>query len=239
MLKLELVSHCYRYASLLKYQLSSLVLQPPDRMSVVATVFYSGEDQETSRVLSWFLKQEVPNVTWNWRELPVPQLCRRGLGRNIAALETQADWVWFADADHWFSGACWEALSCQTLGEGPLVYPRYVQTHLNHELGDACIERAKRVDGLVQADPSEFVPERMRRAIGGIQIADGNWCRERGYLKDSKKVQSPVAKRVWLRTHEDVWFRKEWGTAGKALDIPGVYRIRHSQAGRFQPGLAL
>lgn len=239
MLKLELVTHCYRYASLLRYQLSSLVLHPPSNLEVLVTVFYAAEDAETCRVLEWFGATAVPNVTWSWRSLPVNSLCRRGLGRNIAALGTLADWVWFTDADHWFEDECWRAIAGMDAADSPIVYPRVVHVHKTHELGDACIARSRVAGGLVIADPSEFAPERLRRAIGGVQIAKGDWCRERGYLRNSKKVQCPVESGIWLRTHEDVWFRKDWGTAGRAVDIPGVYRIRHSQAGRFQPGLVL
>ncbi|MCA9201579.1 MAG: hypothetical protein KDA59_00945, partial [Planctomycetales bacterium] len=43
-LKLEVVSHCWKYAHFLAYQLSSLVLYPPKDLSVRMTVFYCEDD---------------------------------------------------------------------------------------------------------------------------------------------------------------------------------------------------
>jgi hypothetical protein len=94
-------------------------------------------------------------------------------------------------------------------------------------------------NGLVQADKSEFEPNSMNRAIGGIQIASGEVCRDRGYLKSHEKAQQPKTPAKWDQTRDDVWFRLDLGTRGRGLNIPGVYRIRHSQAGRFNPELLL
>jgi len=94
-MKIEIVTHCYRYATLLRHQLSSLVLgPPPPGVQVTATVCHTPEDEETTRALAWFGRQESPGVTWNWLPLPTAELCRRSIGRNRAALATQADWVW-------------------------------------------------------------------------------------------------------------------------------------------------
>ena len=49
---LEIVSHCWRYASLLQYQLSSLILHPP-KSAIEMTVFTAPEDQRTIRCVKW------------------------------------------------------------------------------------------------------------------------------------------------------------------------------------------
>lgn len=237
-MKIEIVTHCYRYATLLRHQLSSLVLHPPpEGVSLTATICHTPEDEETAKALAWFGTLSVPGVTWNWLPLPQAELCRRSIGRNRAALVTQADWVWFCDADYWFTTACWEAFRQLHDVTEPLVFPRVVNGHCSHELGDERIRQAREADGLVSVAVSEFEPERMRRAIGGIQIVRGDYCREHGYLKDSRRAQQPRAE--WKRAHEDVWFRRKVGSAGRAVDIPAVYRIRHGQAGRMVPDLIL
>ena len=92
-LKIEIVSHCWNYSHMLVRQLSSLVLFPPTRAAVTMTVFYSEEDKDTVRLLETFAGREVAGVTWNWNALPKEQLFRRSIGRNMAAQQTEADWV--------------------------------------------------------------------------------------------------------------------------------------------------
>jgi len=50
---------------------------------------------------------EVPNVTWNWMPFEKESLFRRGIGRNQAALNTNAHWVWFTDCDLMFRKGVW------------------------------------------------------------------------------------------------------------------------------------
>ena len=84
-LKVEIVSHCWQYAHLLAYQLSSLVHHTPTKLEVTMTVFYCEEDAETVELLEYFGGIDVPGVTWNWRALSRQRLFRRSIGRNIAA----------------------------------------------------------------------------------------------------------------------------------------------------------
>lgn len=239
-MKIELVTHCYQYASLLKYQLSSLVLNPPPAdIGLKVTVFYTEDDTETSNVLRSFLQFQIPNLEWNWRSQPPLELCRRSIGRNLAALASDADWIWFTDADYWFGSECWASFRKLGTHESCLIYPRYVSHHRTHAMGDVAIHAAHSREGLIGADPAEFEPKKMRKAIGGIQIAKGEVCREKGYLKNGRKAQTPVRELLFERNKADVWFRRDLGTGGAAADIDEVYRIRHSQAGRYTPGLKL
>jgi len=67
---------------------------------------------------------EVPNVTWNWMPFEKESLFRRGIGRNQAALNTNAHWVWFTDCDLMFRKGCLDALAEQLQGRrDALVYP--------------------------------------------------------------------------------------------------------------------
>ncbi len=98
-LTIEIVSHCWNYSHLLAYNLSSLVNHPPRDVDVTITVFYSPEDQDTIDMLEYFSDFEISGVEWNWQQLSTEQLLRRAIGRNKAALETKADWIWFIDCD--------------------------------------------------------------------------------------------------------------------------------------------
>ena len=237
---LEIVTHCFQYHTLLRYQLSSLVVWPPAGMHVTMTVLYTEDDKPTKAVLDWFGKQSVPGVTWQWIAQPVLELCHRSIGRNLAALRTTADWVWFCDADYWFDQQCWQSLGTQGLpADKKLVFPFPILMHRNHAMGDRCIEKARQVEGLVTADKADFAPCKIGRAIGGMQIARGDVCRELGYLRHSRRAQSPQVQPRFFKTVEDKWFRHKLGTSGTRVRIPGIYRIRHSQAGYETPGVTL
>ncbi|MFP4540628.1 MAG: glycosyltransferase family A protein, partial [Opitutales bacterium] len=105
-LHLEIVSHCWQYAHLQRYQLSSLVRFPPRDIEVTMTVYHSRQDEDTVRLLEEFGQRAVPGVSWNWRDLPPPSLFRRAIGRNEAARRTEADWIWFTDCDLLFRENC-------------------------------------------------------------------------------------------------------------------------------------
>jgi len=236
---LEIVTHCYRYTTLLRHQLSSLIIWPPLDLHIKATVFYTAEDERTKQALERFRGYQVPNITWNWQDQEPGLLCHRSIGRNQAALASEADWVWFTDADYWFTHECWSAFAQLGPVDGPLIYPRRVHVHRRHSFGDALIENSRKSPGLVFAEFRKFRAERLSRAIGGVQIVKGDVCRSRGYLKDNSRAQRRLETAKWARCREDVWFRRSLGTKGQGVDLPGVYRIRHSEVGRVTEGLQL
>lgn len=240
---LEIVTHCYRYSTLLKFQLSSLAISPPQALKIVMTVFYSREDEKTVQVLNEFAAINLPNVRWNWQPLPTTVLCRRSIGRNLAALKTRADWVWFTDADYLFFDECWIEFENATAVESDLVYPGNIWIHKTHDLGDKCISRAMKEVVPVRVDSSEFRKTRISRAIGGVQIVRGEWCRLNGYLPNDPDAQRPAEVPGFTRCFQDAVFRKHYGKTSSRpackIDLPGVYRIRHSRAGRQIPGLEI
>jgi hypothetical protein len=65
--------------------------------------------------------------------------------------------------------------------------------------------------------------QKFNRAIGGVQIARGDIVRRIGYVPERANRTSER----WVNSVEDVTFRKLIGTKGAAVDLPGVYRIRH------------
>ncbi len=230
-MKLEIVSHCWRYSRLLTYQLSSLVRYPLGDLEVVVTVFLTEEDEATCRVVRHFLNTPLPRqLTLQPWELPKGKLLRRAVGRNLAALATDADWVWFADCDYVFGeGALAGLPSAVRHVDGPLAYPRFVLASRNPKLGDRSIERASGPPRELHVDPQEFSRRRLRRAIGGVQITRGDVVRHTGYCKESR-VHRRTVKR-WHRCHEDVLFRRILRTKGRPINLPNIYHIRHSRRG--------
>src|SRR5690554_2629039 len=158
-LSLEIVSHCWRYAHMLVYQLSSLALFPPRDLSVTMTVYYCEEDQVTVDLLNFFATQQVPGVHWNWQALPRQALFRRAIGRNHAALTTSADWVWFTDCDVLFRENCLDELAHALQGRrDALVFP--AREHCTGLLpADAAILRPTMTPpGVLDVDPALFSP---------------------------------------------------------------------------------
>ena len=125
-LRLQIVSHCWRYGHFLTYQLSSLVRNRSVRLDLTVTVYHCPEDEATREVLRFFGGMGVPGITWDWRPLPKERLFRRGIGRNLAAKSSTADWVWFTDADVVFSDGCLDALAELLQGrDDALVFPAF------------------------------------------------------------------------------------------------------------------
>jgi len=237
---LEIVTHCWQYPRLLTYHLSSLVLNPPRNVNVTMTVFLTAEDTSTAEVLRFFARLEKPaNVQLRAWQLPREKLVRRCIGRNLAALATEADWVWFADCDYVFGEGALDAIPQRVAGvDGSLVFPRKVLIHREHRLGDRAIERVTGGPRIVWIDPNEFAPMRQRYAIGGIQIARGEVVRRLGYHKDSAWHRRPADH--WQDTRLDAAFRRILGSPlGTPIDLPNVYRIRHSVRGQDETGVRL
>ena len=230
-LKLEIVSHCWQYAHLQDYQLSSFVLNPPQDCDLTVTVFYSREDQRTVDLLDYFGNQQVANITWNWQPLPKEQLFRRGIGRNLAAKATQADWIWFTDCDQLFHAGCLDAVNRELQGrQDLLVFPTQVAcTRLLED--DSDVLTATSEPAIVDIDPGDFEPLTHSRAIGALQILHGDVARQFGYCDCIKFYQQPVER--WNKCYEDRALRWLLGTQGVPIDVPGLYRIEHITKGRY------
>lgn len=253
---LDVVSHCWRYPRILAYCLSSFLDHPPTdpAFHVNLKIFFtdSGDDQ-TGKLLEYFARLDWPaNVRLIPWHLPRPRLMRRAIGRNMAALQTQAAWAWFADCDHLVGPNCLDSFP-QALAavpaEIPLAFPRTIQQSRSHQFGDRDIfavtlhetdsrEIGERLTVAVPPiNPAHFKPKSMNRAIGGIQIVRGDFARARGYLPRHRRYQKPIAE--WARTKEDAIFRACCKTKGHPLDIPNIFRLRHSKRGRFHVGIQL
>ncbi|MEE4302553.1 MAG: glycosyltransferase family A protein [Wenzhouxiangella sp.] len=231
-LHIEIVSHCWRYAHLMAYQLSSLVNHPPRDVTVTMTVFHDPQDADTVRLLECFGAMDVPNVTWNWQQRDRTQLFRRSIGRNEAALASRADWIWFTDCDVVFHAGCLDGLGEALQGSREaLVYPDHEFCSPVYEPGDPVLEAA-REPRVVEIQTEDFVRQERTRATGPLQITHGDVARACGYCKDIPVYQQPTDR--WAKAQEDRAFRWLLGTSGAPVAIPAVYRIRHQAKGRYR-----
>ena len=233
MLDLEIVSHCWQYAHLLDYQLSSLVNFPPTRARVRMTVFYALEDTRTRAMLDFFGAIAAPGVEWNWQALPPPELFRRSIGRNRIARSTTADWVWFTDCDIVLHRDCIDTLSQQLQGRQALLcYPKFERITPMLAEDDPVLAAERDRPRVADIDTSRFeLAANPPKAKGAYHIVHGDAARACGYCAQVPLYQRPATR--WAKTYEDSAFRWLLGTDGVGLEVPGVHRIRHVHKGRY------
>ncbi|RUR28667.1 glycosyltransferase family 2 protein [Vreelandella andesensis] len=231
-LTLEVVSHCWNYSHFLVYQLSSLVLFPPKQLDVTMTIFYSPEDTKTVELLTFFEKQQVPGVTWNWQPILKRELFRRSIGRNRAALATKADWVWFTDCDLMFRENCLDSLAeCLQGRRDVLLFPVEERTTGLLAEDNPMLSAVNSGLQILDIDVSSFTTRKITKATGPLQIAHGDVCRAVGYCQHINLYQQPVEN--FAKCHEDRAFRWLLRSQGEPVAVPGVYRIRHIAKGRY------
>ena len=231
-LKLEIVSHCWQYAHLSVYQLSSLVNHPPQKLDLTYTLFYSPEDKATETLVKSFASRDIPNVRWQWKTMSSGELFRRAIGRNQACLNTAADWVWFADCDLIFHEGCLDSLADSLRSvKTRLAYPASEQiTDLlpaDHPMVNLATDEPKVVD----IDPTMFRHSKIDKAKGAFQVVHGDVARHCGYCKDLSFYQKPTDR--WRKTYEDTAFRRLICDEGMAVPVSGLHRIRHQVKGRY------
>ncbi len=228
-MRLEIVTHCWRYSSVLAYQLASIVRHAPQRVDLSVRVFFTPEDSPTLDVLNQYKSHGFlyPEAT------PRSRLLRRAFGRQSAALETTADVVWFTDADICFGAGALDSLADVDFSEAPMWRPASILQTNTRQIGDAyaaksatCMERI--------VHPRDCYPDKIRRASGAYQIVPGDVCRKHGYITDREVDKQPVVGYEFIGSRSDVRFRNQiakiYGThaAGKTIEIPNLIRIRQS-----------
>ncbi|WP_371196144.1 glycosyltransferase family 2 protein [Glaciecola sp. SC05] len=230
-LTLEIVSHCWQYSHMLVYQLSSFVNYPPKDLSLTVTVFYSPEDVGTQKTLDMFGKLQVENVIWNWQPMEKPKLVRRAIGRNMSALATKADWIWFTDCDIIFHENCLDSLASQLQGKTDTLYfPKEIQVTDILEENDPLLQ-AKEEPQVIDVDTNSFQSYARQKAIGPYQIVHGDVARAIGYCDEVRIFQTESDR--WRKTYEDTAFRWLVGSDGVPIAVDGVFQIRHIQKGRY------
>lgn len=239
---IEIVTHCYNskevpiYSSLLQLQLGSLITYPPS-IDVTVSICYTSEDKSTSGVVDWFdgAIKLYPKMHLKRFVLEKKNLFRRAIGRNMASKESEADVIWHTDCDYLFNSTLTLQLAhiyCMESDKN-IVYPEVVNTNISHSFGDNYVGMLKgdKDFRVIQVDPNHFYPKNYRKAIGGIQIVKGDYCREHGYLDETKWTRPVDASKGFRSCKGDPPFRRAAG-GSEGVDIPGVFRIRHSFCGR-------
>lgn len=235
-LQLQIVSHCWQYAHMLNFQLSSLVKFPPTKLKLTYTLYHSADDVELKKLIERYDTIDVPNVTWQWMEVPNSHLFRRAIGRNQTALNTKADWVWFSDCDLIFHEHCLDSLATAlTNRQARMVFPK--QEFITDLLEASHPMLNQNNAATVDIDPSLFQTNDIHKAKGAFQIVHGDVLRTCGYCRDVGLYQRPMQN--WSKTYEDSMFRRLINTEGHAIDIQGLYRIRHIEKGRYVKGSQL
>jgi hypothetical protein len=230
--QLEIVSHCWGYSNMLTYQLSSFVNYPPTKCAITVTVFYAKEDRKSQAVLDFFDNKKIPNVTWNFQALTKSKLFRRGIGRNLAALNSTADWLWFTDCDIIFHENCLDSLADQLQHkQDSLYYPRQERTTEMLAQDDPML-RQNSEPQLVDIDTEGFSLHSRDKAKGAFQIVHGDVARAVGYCDGLAIYQTQSLH--WCKCYEDRAFRWLLETQGTPIDVDGVFQIRHVHKGRYK-----
>jgi hypothetical protein len=232
---LEIVSHCWDYANMLTYQLSSFVNYPPTKLNLTVTVFYAEEDTKTKAALDFFSQITMPNITWNFHPLTKGKLFRRGIGRNMAARSTKADWIWFTDCDIIFYENCLDSLADSLQGEkGSLFFPKEEKITEMLKDDDPLLSNDAQPQ-VIDIETENFsLYERGKsrdKARGPFQIVHGDVARAIGYCEKLSIFQTESDR--WRKTYEDTAFRWLLGTDGEPKHIDGVFHIHHVTKGRY------
>jgi hypothetical protein len=228
---LEIVSHCWNYSNTLTYQLSSYVNYPPTKLNLTATVFYAEEDTKTKAVLDYFSKLDVPNVNWNFQALSKGKLFRRGIGRNMAARSTKADWIWYTDCDIIFHENCLDSLADALQGKKETLYYPHSEKTTDMLKDDDPMLRKDAEPQVVDIEAQDFSSHTRDKAKGAFQIVHGDVARAIGYCEKIRIFQTETL--TWRKTYEDTAFKWLIKSEGIPLDIDGVFQIRHVTKGRY------
>ncbi len=231
---LELVTHCWAarhrlYAQALCWQLSCWCWRswgPRLRLTHRLFVAPPQADPATWEVVRFFQERLPQQVELVVEVLPVEKLMRRAIGRHLACQRSGAQVIVFTDCDY-----LWDSGSLEAIQEpDPLAFPQVVQICRDHATGDCYLAQVDQPRVLTPPRREDFVPRRMRRAIGGMQIVSGQVARKQGYVPHLARYHRPASQ--WCDTPCDAAFRRQLGTPGTPQEIPGVFRLRHSQSFR-------
>jgi len=119
-------------------------------------------------------------------------LFRRAIGRNQAALQSTADWVWFTDCDVVFQQGCIDALNAALQSrQDALVFPCAEQRTDIYTDSDLVSQNALEKIELLQASDDLFISKTVTRATGPLQITHGDVARNNGYCRDVAFYQRP------------------------------------------------
>ena len=223
---IEIISHCFgkKYAALLVYHLSSLVLH--ESKPVTMSVVYVSGDSDVTTVIKHFSEINRPWIRWNFIPMFAGLVYQRSIGRNVIARLSKADIVWFADCDYTFGIGCLDSLYPFPSDTG-VYWPEIVHCIKRGrcvEMLSAVQDDEQIIPNVIDIDMSHFKPVPMLRAVGGAQIVSGDTARSLGYLSDSEEWQRPIEK--YDRDDGTAYWREQFKIQ-KSLPISNVFRNDH------------
>lgn len=236
---ISIIVHVYAeaipdYAALFTAQLSSLVLWPPKTCAVDVTCWTAETDSLTHRVCAAFRRHFQDHATpavVQVRTLPKKELFRRAIGRNISALECEADVCWFSDADYLYAEGMLDALAAVDFAKvspHEMIFPKRYWMMTSHEAGDAEIARIS-AGSIFRPNLEPYYRKRLKMGIGGLQIVSREIA-NRGYCKLGSRYLRPRAtEQPFPDTDEDRIYR---GTIKSSIPVDfgdQLYRLRHSR----------
>lgn len=240
---LQIVAHvwakdCPQYADFAKYQVHALRAKPP-KCDVLLTYFYSPEDWHTCIALERQLAIGLPpTVTLRGRPMGRDRLFRRAIGRNEVCRNPEGLVLWLTDCDYVISGEACDSVCYQVKPHSQLCYPRTIMQHKTHEIGDRYAAGHSDTPAI---DVADFETASVRKAIGGVQIIGADLARQVGYLPEMTSEYDPQRDGFGYFKDDANWRRytalpdgminarggKNIGE-GTPIDVPGVFRLRHS-----------
>lgn len=242
---IEIVTHVWaatleQYAQLWRLQAASILRDLPTAR-VQLRLFWAHEDRHTARVIEWaheLFARQPRRAQFSETALEPKDLFRRAIGRNAAGLTTEARYVWYADADYCFAPEALDALAATDHADAALLWPREILISESHAEGDRLLAQEARDDLLPNFRHGKYARRRQRIAIGGCQIAGGDFARAHGYLDGTRWLRSVKPEAGFRSCRCDrayrSWIREDpRGDAPRGqIELPGVHRIRHTPNGR-------
>ena len=229
-MSIRIVSHVFardlpQFGVFLRAQLSSLVLHPPKIPVAITVCLSSDADPMSVQVCHDFslaLHESLDII-----DLSLGGLFRRAIGRNLAALSSSEDFVWFTDVDYIFGPGCLDNvyLQAQEFDSG-MIWPDSVLIDPDYGSADQFWESNLESKGLIYPDTTRFVKKTYSRAIGGVQIVPGAVARD-GYLNNTKWQEPQNPDKPFPCFRDDIAFRRLCTL--HQISAPNLIRLRHSK----------
>lgn len=226
---------CRHYATMLRFQWASILHNPPKNRGTFWIV-HTEEDAITKRTVKDILESIPRGFPFAVRSLvlPLEKFFRRAIARNIVSKTLDETCVWYCDVDYVFGAECLNTV-VENVGENDgLSYPNGYFIQVDHATGDDMVSKYLDAEGQVwpAVDPTLFSFRDKTPAIGGIQIIGRSEARAIGYCDGTKWLNPVDPTKGFSCYRDDSWYRRAYGKPARPIDVPALYRIRHSENGR-------
>lgn len=237
MSSIELVVHLWNppgtrfYTELARWQWES-IRKHHGGTRINYVLFFSAKDATAWSHTCEIAGQSFPiNVTVQLIEQSREKLFRRAIGRHNRTQQTRQDVLFFTDCDYVFGEGCLPFISQNVHRDSSLCMPANYWFANDHATGDYMLARNCDIESPVP-DQKDFHWKRQSIAIGGMQIIGADTAKRIGYLGDTKWCKPVDPEKGFVCFRDDCNWRRVNRLKAKRLEIPNLYRIRHSLSGR-------